>query len=137
VKSNRKSIRCHKCGRKFVVGAEAETATCWACTGFVADPPLGGKMLERPKPSDIRNCANLVGGECIGRNDRQCVVLKGNRCGWFEKAVQPSGKPSGRVCAECGAEVPKRHRYCDACRDSRRRASYRESKRQKRAPCPH
>jgi len=137
MKANRKKIRCQQCGREMVVGAEAVAGRCWSCTGFVADPPLGGKMLEQPKPSDIQNCANLVRGKCLTREHKPCVVMQGDRCGWFEKAVQPSGQPSGRVCRECGAEVPKRHRYCDSCQQTRRRNAYRESKRQNRASCPH
>jgi len=137
MKANRKTIRCQQCGREMVVGAEAETARCWSCTGFVGDPPGGGSMLEVPGPGDVKDCANLVGGKCIVREHKKCIVLNQERCGWFEKAVRPAGKLSGRACSGCGGAVSKGHRYCDDCQSSRRRAASRKAQAKKRAACQH
>ena len=135
--TNRKTLPCERCGRRVLVGVEAEAARCWACCGFIGDPPAAaGRSLETPRLADVKECANFVGGECIVREHGRCIVLEGERCGWWEKAVRPGGGLSGRVCAACGGEVPKCRRFCDRCRQARRRSAYRESKRRKRVSCP-
>lgn len=141
---SRQVVKCAKCGREMVdsagrpvAGTESESCFCWACTGFRGDPPTGaGRMLETPRLADVRRCANFVNTRCIVREHGRCVALAGERCGWFEKAVRPGGRMSGHVCAECGGEVPKRRRFCDRCRQVRRRSAYRESKHRNRVPCP-
>lgn len=135
--ANRKTLTC-RCGRRVTVGDEAEAARCWRCTCFVGDPPKasGGRSLDALHRRDLAECCNYSGGACIVRERGRCIVLEGQRCGWFEKAVRPGGGLSGRVCAACGGEVPKRRRYCDRCRQARRRSAYRESKRRNRVSCP-
>jgi len=90
--------------------------------------------------------------------EETCLVEQGKRCRYFERAVLPSAEGIGlkelvcglyqkqvgmtgditltgrqiRRCPSCGAELKPRQRYCDSCRQRRRRASYRRS-RQKRA----
>lgn len=85
---------------------------------------------------DLAECCNYSAGACIVRAAGRCIVLEGQRCGWWEKAVRPGGRESGRVCAACGGDVPKRRRFCDRCRQARRRSAYRESKRRNRVSCP-
>jgi len=137
--TNRKTLTC-RCGRRVLVGVEAEAARCWACIGFQGDPPAGaGRSLETSRLADVKECANYVGEGCIVRAHGRCIVLDGPGapgCGWYEKAVRPGGRLSGRVCATCGGEVSKRRRFCDACRQARRRSAYRESKRRNRVSCP-
>ena len=134
---NRKALACERCGRRVLVGVEAEAVRCWACTGFIGDPKGdGGRSLDAPHRRDLADCCNYSAGACIVRAAGRCIVLDGKRCGWYEKAVRPAGRLSGRVCAACGGDVPKRRRFCDRCRQARRRSAYRESKRRKRVSCP-
>ena len=112
-------------------------ALSWACAGFVPDPKQGPRVsLETPHLADVKKCCNYVGQGCIVRAHGRCIVLDGGRCGWYEKAVRPGGRLSGRACAACGGEVLKRRRFCDRCRQARRRSAYRESKRRNRVSCP-
>jgi hypothetical protein len=135
--TNRKTLPCERCGQSVTVGAEAEAVRCWRCTGFAGDPKNdGGLSLETPHRRDLADCCNYSAGACIVREGGRCIVLEGGRCGWWEKAVRPGGRESGRVCAACGGDVPKRRRYCDRCRQARRRSAYRESKRRNRVSCP-
>ena len=127
--SNRKIMACEKCGRPVTVGVEAEGARCWRCCGFIGDPKGGGeKSLDMPHRRDLAECCNYSAGACIIRERGRCVVLDGQRCGWWEKAVRPGGRESGRVCAACGGDVPKRRRYCERCRKARRRTAYRRAR---------
>ncbi|MFC1738564.1 hypothetical protein ACFL1G_05895 [Planctomycetota bacterium] len=94
-------------------------------------------------------CANYdhYYGGCLFADN--CSVQDGNRCAYFEKAVLPTAADIGlkelvyslyakqvgvewdcevngtdiRRCPDCGAELRKRQRYCDDCRDKRRRDS--------------
>jgi hypothetical protein len=134
---NRKALACERCGRRILVGDEAEAARCWACTGFIGDPKGDGSLsLDAPHRRDLAECCNYQAGACIVRERGRCIVLDGQRCGWWEKAVRPGGRESGRVCAACGGDVPKRRRFCDRCRQAHRRSAYRESKRRNRVSCP-
>jgi hypothetical protein len=94
-------------------------------------------------------CANFRNDACVF--DRPCAVLDGQRCAYFEDAVLPLGGPrwfpekyadtmrayfrkhrinadetEDRLC-ECGAVLAPRARYCDACREKKRRATRRAS----------
>ena len=134
---NRKIMACERCGRPVVVGIEAEAAHCWACVGFVSDPKQGPRLsLETPRPADIRECCNHVNQACIVREHGRCIALDGERCGWWEKAVRPASRLSGRVCPGCGGEIPTRRRLCDRCRQTRRRTAYRAAKQRGRVSCP-
>jgi len=134
--ANRKVLACERCGRPVKVGVEAEAARCWACCGFIGDPPAAaGRSLDAPHRRDLAECCNYSDGTCIVRERGSCIVLDGGRCGWWEKAVRPGGGLSGRVCAACGGEVPKRRRYCEACRRARRRAANRKAQGRKRVSC--
>ena len=140
--TSRKTLTC-RCGRPVIVGVEAASARCWACTGFIGDPPPTldaaragtARSLETPHLAEVKECCNFSTGACILRGPGRCIVLDGKRCGWFEKAVRPAGRMGGRICAACGGEVPKRRRYCEACRRARRRATFRAAQRRKRVPC--
>ena len=135
--TNMKTLTCERCGRPVMVGAEAEAARCWRCNGFQGDPPVGaGRSLDTPHLADVKECCNFSAGACIVRAAGRCIVPEGGRCGWFEKAVRPAGRLSGRICATCGGDVPKRRRFCDRCRQAQRRSAYRESKRRNRVSCP-
>jgi len=112
-------------------------ARSWTCAGLVPDPKQGPSVsLETPHSADIKECCNYISETCIVREHGRCIVREGRRCGWWEKAVRPGGGLSGRTCAGCGGDVPERRRYCDTCRQARRRSAYRESKRRKRVSCP-
>ncbi len=92
-------------------------------------------------------------GGCLGKD--HCFVKQGERCEYFEKVVLPTSADSGRKeliyslyqkhvgiaeddllintanirpCPDCGAELKPRQRYCDDCRNKRRRQSYRNSR---------
>lgn len=137
--SNRKQLPCERCGRPVIVGVEADSCRCWACTGFRGDPPprtgLSASVLETPRLADVKECCNFSGGGCIVREHGRCIALDGERCGWWEKAVRPGGRLSGRICAACGGEVLKHRRFCKKCQMARRRAANREAQRRKRVPC--
>ena len=104
------------------------------------------------KPEDrMPGCANFdhYYGGCLFSDT--CLVQEGKRCGYFEKCVLPTAEDIGlkalvyslyrrhvaieddylldageiRRCPDCGAELKPRQRYCDKCRDERRRDSYR------------
>ena len=129
--TNRKTLTC-RCVRRVLVGVETEAVRCWACTGFIGDPKGdGGRSLETPHRRDLAGCCNYSAGACIVREGGRCIVLDGKRCGWFEKAVRPAGRLSGRICAVCGAEVGSRRRLCDSCRRAADRRAKREWKRRK------
>jgi len=136
--SNRKTLQCGRCGRPVCVGIEAVAARCWACTGFVCDPPAGtGGTLEEAVLKNVHRCANFVNRTCIVRKHGRCVVLDRERCGWFEKAVNPKSQRTARACQDCGGVVPKYRRYCERCGRARQRASNRETQRKKRVSCHH
>ena len=78
-----------------------------------------------------------------------CLVQEGKRCGYFEKAVLPTGtseiyskyeahcdlteplvRPEVRQCS-CGKVLKSRQRYCEDCSRKRRRATYRKSRQRK------
>jgi len=137
--TNRKTLPCERCGRHVLVGAEAEAVRCWACTGFQGDPPPTldaaragtARSLETPHLAEVKECCNCSTGACILRGPGRCIVLEGGRCGWYERAVRPAGRLSGRICAGCGAEVGSRRRLCDSCRRAASRNAKREWKRRK------
>ena len=84
----------------------------------------------------------------------RCVVSAGARCPYFEQCVVPmqnmvtdprraaeiqaavreyrkqtgQGEEIPRGCPDCGGAVMWRKRYCPACADKRRKATYREHK---------
>ena len=106
------------------------------------------------KPEDgMPGCCNydLNSGGCLDKDC--CLVVQGKRCEYFEKIVLPTAAdirlkeriyslyqkhvgiaeddplidtPNIRPCPDCGAELKPRQRYCDNCRDKRRRDSYRK-----------
>ena len=95
-----------------------------------------------------KECCNMVASECVLRRSKRCIIVSGHRCGWFEKGVLPglSGRakdvaasaysvgmggtaPEGRRCPDCGSPLPRRTRVCEECRGKRRRAAYREKRR--------
>jgi hypothetical protein len=130
--SNRKTLPCGRCGRLVIVGVEAVACRCWSCVGLRGDPPAAaGLSLEAPHRRDLAECCNYSAGVCLVRERGPCIIPSGGRCGWHERAVKPVGEPSGRVCAECGAEVRSRRRLCDSCRRAAARRAKREWKRRK------
>lgn len=129
--TNRKTLTC-RCGRRVLVGVEAEAVRCWACCGFIGDPPAAaGRSLEAPHRRDLAGCCNYSAGACLTRAGEKCVVLDSKRCGWYERAVRPAERMGGRICAVCGAEVGSRRRLCDSCRRAASRNAKREWKRRK------
>ncbi len=103
---------------------------------------------DRKNPNCFYGCAGWKNGKCIFGS---CRVLKGEKCRYFESHVLPPesyrfypdqkilrkirneyfeniGRPHKfrdrpiRMCPDCGKnELPKRRRYCDKCRDRRRK----------------
>ncbi|NLF31549.1 MAG: hypothetical protein GX591_11770 [Planctomycetes bacterium] len=90
--------------------------------------------------------------------DRHCLLTQGKRCEHFERAVLPLSEHADRedarkakrayegcygldrgvvgreerCCPDCEAPLAKGRRYCDSCREKRRRAASRESQRRRR-----
>ena len=86
-----------------------------------------------------------------------CKVERGQRCGYFEKAVLPTAADIGlsermyslyekqcsvsgplersqtRICPDCGTGLKPRQRYCDNCAKKHRRESYRKARDNKRS----
>lgn len=75
--------------------------------------------------------------------DDECVVMQGKRCGYFERAVLPTGDSAIRqkyedltgalvegrkvnLCGDCGKAIAARQRYCEKCRRKRSRKTRRE-----------
>ena len=108
-------------------------------------------------------CAGFVNNDyqvCCdaGNTDKtQCLVLNKKRCQWFEKCLLPllvkyGNKTlikkyeslskqvvpkSGNFCNDCGNEVGARMRYCEECKEVRRRQTQRKEKaRQRQVACP-
>lgn len=107
--------------------------------------------------SDLKDnmpgCANY--GGCLFADT--CLVEQGKRCGYFERAVLPtvSGLRGGdkilneyqnrcrvsgvlkikmatvRFC-QCGQPILSGRRFCDKCKQQKRKATYRESQRRHR-----
>ena len=91
---------------------------------------------------NLPGCANYDkdGNFCMDGNN--CKVLEDKRCGYFERAVLPTAKQSGRdhvldlyskissiafltkikekTCA-CGTPVSGRNKYCERCKKKRNR----------------
>jgi hypothetical protein len=80
-------------------------------------------------------------GSCLFK--KLCKVQQGERCGYFERAVLPTGSSDVREkyesltgayiegvavnrCGDCGTRIPPRRRYCDKCVEKRRKATYRQ-----------
>jgi len=131
--TSRKTIPCGRCNKPMTIATETNDGRCWSCTGFVPDPPQPPvPNLDIPMLKTVKECANFANNGCIVRERGPCIVLEGWRCGWFEKAVSPNTGTQGRVCKECGTPVPKRHRFCPKCTNSRRRKQYRLEKTRQR-----
>lgn len=107
-------------------------------------------------------CCNWFPDGCIKLSTRRspvakpCVLLAGERCDWFERAVMPLGdhnypyalqelvkkysnaidsyryfilsekKINANICNDCGTQIPPHHRYCDSCKRKRRRLADKE-----------
>jgi predicted nucleic acid-binding Zn ribbon protein len=110
------------------------------------------KGSSDPK-DNMPGCANY--GECLFADT--CLVEQGKRCRYFERAVLPtiSGLHGGdkilneyqnrcrvsgvlkikmapvRFC-QCGQPILPGRRFCDKCKQQKRKATYRESQRQHR-----
>ena len=95
---------------------------------------------------NLPGCANYNREYDCCMDDGDCRVLQGERCSYFERAVLPVAKQSGRmvvideyvkisggshisflsgvkrkVCLTCGTPVPGRHKYCEKCKKARNR----------------
>ena len=104
----------------------------------------------------VPGCANYDHhyGGCLFGN--KCLVKKGKRCGYFEKAVLPVAtdiglvghvyslyqkrvglnadlqRPQTRLCPDCGTGLKLKQRYCDSCGKSRRQKGNRENQKKYR-----
>ena len=97
-------------------------------------------------------CADLCPhrpGDCFRYG--RCVVMEGQPCDYFEKAVLPTAKDIGqqermdrlyaegtgaeaanttkRPCPMCGVELKKHKRFCTDCAKRRQRETYRRGRR--------
>ena len=94
----------------------------------------GSTDPERMMPG----CANYSSHyDCCSMSDEKCLVMEGKRCGYFEKAVLPTGDSiiqqkyevltgvmlarmvTQNLCNDCGCSIKPRHRYCDKCKRKR------------------
>lgn len=108
---------------------------------------------NRMKKNITTNLVTFLKEHCANFN-RHCKVLKGKRCGYFEKAVlgppdykfrlpvydyqklfaqyaelTSSEKQDVKVRrCECGEPLRPRHRYCESCKKARRKETYRKSR---------
>jgi len=148
-------LNCKECGRPVEVAAGVESVVCWACTERSMNPPSPAAGVSRAAvvPATVRalvkdECCNFINGKHQG--DRQCSVLQGMRCPFFERAVLPAANPQTRYeyemalgtsrkaptvrsCA-CGEPLGARQRVCAKCRKARRLAAGREAQRNRRSP---
>ncbi len=138
--------RCSACGVEIPWGAGPRCALC------LPGPAAGIGNLVRGE------CANWVSGICVRRADATCILLETptQRCDYFECAVLPLGDADlrrryykrygidydwreenpGRVCPDCGAELPPRKKVCKKCQRERRRATFRKANDRRKAPSP-
>jgi len=159
--SNRKRLPCEECGRPVEVDQEAVACSCWRCLTRVAVklPPEPKDCSPRLRAFVRAMCATFDHQHeaCLLRD--ACAVYLGGRCAWFEKAVLPladreperfgaastaylkqalllgfrgASTAGANRCNSCGAAIAPRRRLCDVCRERRRKASYRVSRRRKR-----
>ncbi len=120
----------------FLKGSSDPNDKMPGCTNL--DKHYGGCFFDR------KNCSAET-----------CNVQEGKRCEYFEKAVLPSaaelglkehlnrlyGKHVGteieticggiRYCPDCETELALGQRYCEPCRQKRRRITYRNSRNKK------
>jgi len=45
--------------------------------------PTKATLLKR-----VKECANFVGGKCIGQTDRRCLILDRKHCSYFNRVVR-------------------------------------------------
>lgn len=110
------------------------------------------KGSANPKDS-MPGCANYdhhYGGCLFGAT---CLIEKGKRCGYFEKAVLPTAadigqteriyslyekqckvsgllcRPQQRLCPDCGTGLKPRQKLCDKCKKKHRQKTNRENQR--------
>ncbi len=110
-------------------------------------------------PKDgMPGCANFdhYYGGCLQSTD--CRVEKGQRCGYFEKAVLPTARQSGQTdriygkyeakvglaqtplprgeaqgCPDCGAEMEFGRKYCRQCTIARRQKATQDARERRRS----
>jgi len=93
-----------------------------------------------------QSCANFLSGRCMA--ERQCSVLSGSRCPWFEKTLLPTAgaalveiyarryaaeKETINRCNDCQAAIAPRLQYCPKCRKTHRRQSWKTEKKKQRS----
>jgi len=115
------------------------------------------RFLKGDHDNQVPGCANYDhhrGGCLVGNG---CKVENGKRCEYFERAVLPSAIPLGlnaivsqsyadkvgltgfcpkklkdaRRC-DCGNALRPRQRYCEKCREIKRKQTYRKIREEKR-----
>jgi len=117
---------------------------------------LMGSTNSADKMPGCANYDHYYGG-CLYTDT--CLVQKGKRCRYFEKAVLPTAADIGlkewlyslyqkhlgieldselaisnvRRCPDCGAGLKARQKYCDDCSKRRRQDSYRKARRKQRS----
>ena len=74
-------------------------------------------------------------GHCLNcRNGYPQLCLERRQKSWPKARAEYDSDMtlSGKWCNACGASVPKGRRFCDACRDERRRETWRKSQNTRR-----
>ena len=105
---NRKALACEKCGRRIVVGEEAEAARCWACTVNGPDQNQGPRVsLENPRPADVEEHAAdwPLLGPCHHLQGASWVICPGcHRPAVLHDSDVADGRPE---CHACRAGTPR------------------------------
>lgn len=150
-----RKVRCRICGSETYTGhnVPSEVLACQRCrSGRRPDPPAKARNLNPHEAACLRafvraRCSNSRDGDLCLCREGPCAVLRGLRCEWFERAVATGAQPipddvrraylplhvarvffSGRRCPVCQEPLPPRKRFCNSCRDRRRRAAKRAAR---------
>ena len=105
--ANRKTLAC-RCGRRVLVGVEADSCRCWACTVDGPDQNQGPRVnLETPRPADVEEYAvdwPLL-GPCHHLQGASWVICPGcHRPAVLHDSDVADGRPE---CHACRAGTPR------------------------------
>ena len=109
---------------------------CSTCATEI-DAPEGTRWcpscLRKAKTLAREQCANFYAADACLPRDGVCLVLEGKPCRYFESALAPVMETPEHKCPDCGGDLKRQQRVCDACARARRRRNGREFRATSRA----